>query len=181
MFFRSIYKLPDLEIGFTSFNDAENYVLGSIVSNPRLKKVYLLTDQAEEECFDALCVRSLVKVVEQKTYFAISDIAASLKNDPDNVMARRFLDQGIKSVILAPVIKNNHLLGIIELVSENPGELNSINANQLENVMPYITDTIDRAVQLYAKNQIQAVIQNEYTTIHPSVYWKFRKEAVKFY
>jgi GAF domain-containing protein len=94
-------------------------------------------------------------------------------------MAKRFLEQGIGSLILAPVVKNGHLLGIIELVSRRVGELNSINANQLEIVMPYITDTIDRQYS-YMQNQIQALIQNEYTTIHPSVYWKFKKEAVKF-
>jgi hypothetical protein len=118
-------------------------------------------------------------VVEEKTYFAVSDVAKFLQNDPGNVMAKRFLDQGVKSLILAPVVKNGHLLGIIELVSTRVGELNSINANQLENVLPYITDTIDRQYS-FMQSQIQALIQNEYTTIHPSVYWKFRKEAQKF-
>jgi hypothetical protein len=175
--FRSIYKLPNLDIGFTSFNDAEN-TFSVATFNPRLKS-FLLNGESDEECLEALCVRSLVKLVEEKTYFAVSDIAMFLRNDPGNIMASRFLDQGIHSVILAPVVKNGHLLGIIEVVSENVGELNSINANQLENVMPYITDTIDRQYS-YMQNQVQAVIQNEYTAIHPSVYWKFKKEAVKF-
>lgn len=175
--FRSIYKIPDLNLGFTSFNDVEN-TFSLATFNPNLKS-YLLPDHVEEECFDALCTRSLVKLVEEKTYFAIADVARFLQSEPDNVMAERFLNQGIKSVILAPVVKNGHLLGIIELVSTKVGELNSINANQLENVLPYITDTIDKQYSSI-QNQIQAVIQNEYTTIHPSVYWKFRKEAVKF-
>lgn len=175
--FRSIYKIPDLNLGFTSFNDVEN-TFSLATFNPNLKS-YLLPDHVEEECFDALCTRSLVKLVEEKTYFAIADVARFLQSEPDNVMAQRFLSQGIKSVILAPVVKNGHLLGIIELVSTKVGELNSINANQLENVLPYITDTIDKQYSSI-QNQIQAVIQNEYTTIHPSVYWKFRKEAVKF-
>ncbi|MBD1384418.1 GAF domain-containing protein [Mucilaginibacter rigui] len=175
--FRSIYKLPNLNIGFTSFNDAEN-TFSIATFNPNLKS-YLLPDHVEEECFDTLCTRSLSKLVQEKTYFAISDVAKYLQAEPDNVMAQRFLEQGIKSMILAPIVKNGHLLGIIELVSNNVGELNSINANQLENVLPYITDTIDKQYS-NIQNQIQAVIQNEYTTIHPSVYWKFKKEAVKF-
>ncbi len=28
---------------------------------------------------------------------------------------------------------------------------------------------------------MEAVVQREYTAIHPSVYWKFRKEAVKYF
>jgi hypothetical protein len=175
--FRSIYKLADLEIGFTAFNDVEN-TFSLATFNPNLKS-YLLPEHGEEECLDNLCGHSLGKVVEEKTYFAMADVARFLQNDPGNVMARRFLDQGVKSLILAPVVKNGHLLGIIELVSTRVGELNSINANQLENVLPYITDTIDRQYS-FMQSQIQALIQNEYTTIHPSVYWKFRKEAQKF-
>nr|WP_067060192.1 GAF domain-containing protein [Mucilaginibacter sp. L294] len=175
--FRSIYRLPDLNIGFTAFNDIEN-TLSIATFNPDLKS-YLLPDHVEDECLEDLCGQSLGKLVEEKTYFAIADIAKFLQSDPGNVMAQRFSDQGVKSLILAPVVKNGHLLGIIELVSTKVGELNSINANQLENVLPYITDTIDRQYS-YMQNQIQAIIQDEYTTIHPSVYWKFRKEAQKF-
>jgi hypothetical protein len=175
--FRSIYKLPDLEIGFTAFNDVEN-TFSLATFNPNMKS-YLLPEHGEDECLENICGHSLGKVVEDKIYFAVADVAKFLQNDPGNVMAKRFLNQGVKSLILAPVVKNGHLLGIIELVSTRVGELNSINANQLENVLPYITDTIDRQYS-FMQSQIQALIQNEYTTIHPSVYWKFRKEAQKF-
>jgi hypothetical protein len=175
--FRSIYKIPDLDIGFTSFNDVEN-TFSIATFNPNLKS-YLVPQDVEEQCFDTLCGTSLSKLVEERVYFTVSNVAKFLLKDPSNTMAKRFLEQGIGSLILAPVLKNGHLLGIIELVSRRVGELNSINANQLEIVMPYITDTIDRQYS-YMQNQIQALIQNEYTTIHPSVYWKFKKEAVKF-
>lgn len=175
--FRSIYRIADLKVGFTSFNDTEN-TFSKATFNPKLKS-FLLPDDMEEQCFDDICVRWLVQLVEERTYFAVSDIPKFLKEEPENIMAQRFVDQGIQSMILAPVVKNGHLLGIIELVSIRKGELNSINANQLEIVMPYITDTIDKQ---YAnmQNQVQALIQNEYTTIHPSVYWKFKKEAQKY-
>ncbi|MFD0794090.1 GAF domain-containing protein [Mucilaginibacter litoreus] len=175
--FRSIYKIPDLNIGFTSFNEAENtFTLATF--NPQLKS-YLLPNGVEEECFESICMKSMPKLVEDKVYLAISDVPKFLQSDPENLMAQRFLDQGIYSMIFAPVVKNGHLLGIIELVSPRVGDLNSINANQLEIVMPYITDTIERQYS-FMQSRIQALIQNEYTTIHPSVYWKFRKEAIKF-
>ncbi|MGY4537355.1 GAF domain-containing protein [Mucilaginibacter sp. UYNi724] len=175
--FRSIYKIADLKVGFTSFNDADN-TFTKATFNPKLRS-FLLPEDMEEQCFDDICVRWLVQLVEERTYFAVSDIGKFLKEEPENIMAQRFVDQGIQSMILAPVVKNGHLLGIIELVSSNIGELNSINANQLEIVMPYITDTIDKQYT-NMQNQVQALIQDEYTTIHPSVYWKFKKEAVKF-
>jgi hypothetical protein len=45
--------------------------------------------------------------------------------------------------------------------------------------MPFLVDTVDRKItELH--NRVRAVIQNYYTTLHPSVYWKFRREAQNY-
>ncbi|RWY49976.1 GAF domain-containing protein [Mucilaginibacter gilvus] len=176
--FRSIYRIPDLHVGFLSFDPDEN-TFSLAPFNEQLKS-FLLPEEIEAElCSDTLCTHSLTTVVNEKIYFAISDINKYLAENPTSVMARRFKEQGINSVILAPVIKNGKMLGVIELVSGHKGELNSINANQLDVVMPFITDTIDRKFT-DLQNQVQAIIQDEYTSIHPSVYWKFKKEVDKY-
>jgi hypothetical protein len=174
--FRSIFKIPDLRVGFTTFNPDEN-TFSAASFNKQLHS-YLLDDMNEASFAEMLCVNSMNCVVADKDYFAVSDVKALLEKEPGNVLAQRFDKQGIQSFILAPIVKDGNMLGIAELVSNRPKELNSINANTLEIVMPYIVDTIDRQ---YAnlQNQIRAIIQNEYTTIHPSVYWKFRREAIK--
>ena len=59
-------------------------------------------------------------------------------------------------------------------------DLNSVNATKLELVLPYLTDTIDR-YNTDMQHQIEAIIQREYTTIHPSVYWKFKKESQNYF
>ena len=175
--FRSIFKIPDMRVGFTTFNPDENtFVTASF--NKKLHS-YLLDSNEEENVADMLCESSMSCVVEQQTYFAVSDVTKMLAKEPDNVLAQRFNKQGIQSFILAPIVKGEQMLGIAELVSQRPNELNSINANSLDIVMPYIVDTIDRQYT-NMQNHIQALIQNEYTTIHPSVYWKFKREAVKF-
>lgn len=175
--FKSIFRLPDLKVGFTSFNPDENK-FGLATFNHKLKS-YLLSEQKEEVCANMMCVQSFADLVENKVYFTISDVKKYLNKEPDNVLAQRFNDEGIQSFILAPVVKNDHLLGILELVSSHKNDLNSINANRLEIVMPFIIDTIERQYA-YMINQVRAVIQKEYTTIHPSVYWKFQREAIKF-
>jgi hypothetical protein len=70
--------------------------------------------------------------------------------------------------ILAPVIKDDKLLGIMELVSSKPKQLNSINANNLDLILPYIVDTLER-YNSDLENQLEA----NSTRIHcntPSVY-----------
>jgi hypothetical protein len=60
----------------------------------------------------------------------------------------------------------------MELVSSKPKQLNSINANNLDLILPYIVDTLER-YNSDLENQLEAIIQREYTAIHSSVYWKF--------
>ncbi|HTF28906.1 MAG TPA: hypothetical protein VK625_08685 [Flavitalea sp.] len=64
----------------------------------------------------------------------------------------------------------------MEVASTRPQELNSINANKLDVIMPFLTDTIERLIAQF-QNRVQAIIQNNYTSLHPSVYWKFRDAA----
>ena len=175
--FRSIYRIPDLRIGFTAFNEAEGQ-LGPDVFGQQLLSFTLL-EQQQESVDRVFCKMSFRKLISNKTYFAISDTLHLQDADPGNYLACHFLAQDIRSVILAPIAKNNRLFGFLEVVSPRAKDLNSINANKLDVVMPFIIDTVERlAAEL--ENQVQAVIQEQYTTIHNSVNWKFRKEAQQY-
>ncbi|QYJ68475.1 GAF domain-containing protein [Flavobacterium litorale] len=176
--FRSIYKIPDLRIGFTEVHLEEN-----TFNLPLFDKIdsYILKDRSEINCNDVFCGQSLKKIIEDHKYFVISDTENYCKacsENPDNEFAQHLLDQDIKSCILAPLVKNNKLIGIIELVSSRAGELNSINAKKLSYILPFLTDRIETYYS-EMQNQIDAIIQKEYTAIHNSVYWKFREEALR--
>ncbi|WP_345950152.1 GAF domain-containing protein [Mucilaginibacter sp. PAMB04274] len=175
--FRSIYKIPDLNVGFTAFDPEENKF--SSIANMRKIKSYMLNDSLEAICTDILGPKSYKAIMGKSEFFAISNSKKFFLEHPDSELAHQFLKQNIQSFILAPVMKDGLLLGILELASHRPGELNSVNAHKLEVVMPFLVNTIDRQIS-FRQNRIQAVIQNEYTTLHPSVQWKFRKEAQKY-
>lgn len=176
--FRSIYRIPDLRMGFICFDPEERkFSLPNFGNNIRS---FLMPDDLDADfCNEELCMTSLTNVVTDKVYFTVSDVTKFLHDNESSGLAQRLHKQNIRSMILAPVIKDGKMLGIVELVSNKKGQLNSINANQLDVVMPFITDTIDRKFT-DLRNQVQALIQNEYTTIHPAVYWKFKAEAEKY-
>jgi hypothetical protein len=174
--FRSIYRISDIRIGFTVFN-RERGVFKAANFGHRMKS-FILSDEEESCNEEVLCINSFQHLIQGKEFFAISDAIDFQASNPESQLAATLLSQNIKSFILAPVIKNNVLLGILELVSPRTKELNSINANKLEVVMPFLTDSIDRLIG-ELENQVQAFIQEEYTTIHNSVYWKFKEEAEK--
>ncbi len=171
--FRSIFQVSDLEVGFTSIDPEENKFVRSPING--VIESFILMDNSQECRKELLCEKNFNAMVESRKYFSISDVEKVHREFPDSAFAKHFYDSGIKSAIFAPIIKNKKILGIIELVSRKK-MLNSINAQKMEFVMPYLEDTMDR---LYdgIETRIQAIIQSEYTSIHPSVYWKFREEA----
>jgi hypothetical protein len=170
--FRSIFQVPDLELGYTSINHEENKFVKTPINGVIDSFILSGLNHSRNEL---LCEKNFNTLVESRKYFSISDVEKVYREFPDSDFAKQFYESGIKSAIFAPIIKNKKVLGIIELVSRKK-MLNSINAQKMEIVMPYLEDTMDR---LYdgIETRIQAIIQREYTAIHPSVYWKFRQEA----
>ncbi|WP_418263452.1 GAF domain-containing protein [Flavobacterium faecale] len=177
--FRTIFKIPDLKLGFVLYNEEENKFTTPPFSSNTEKNSYILLEKEEAElCKNALFGCTLQALIEEKKPFIISDVDRFATNNA--LFANHLSKQNIKSCILAPVIKNDKLLGVIELMSSQPKILNSINVNNLDLLLPYVVETIER-YNIDLQNQIEAIIQREYTSIHPSVYWKFRKEAQKYF
>ena len=176
--FRSIFKIADLRIGFTKFNSEEMTFSRPPFSNTNFKS-FLLENIEEEECRGVLCDYSFDLLIKNKRKLIISNVENYKKEVHFDKVANIFLEQDVQSCIMAPIVKEGVLLGVLEVASNTVGALNSINANKLDLVMPFITDTIVRSDN-DLKNLEEAIIQKEYTAIHSSVYWKFKREAKNY-
>ncbi|MCM5662684.1 GAF domain-containing protein [Galbibacter mesophilus] len=173
--FRSIFGIKNLQTGFSSYDDDAN----SLEKLTKNMPSFLLHEKSDDKCQNILCDNSYKTLLKDKHHFAISDVEKYDKVSNGAAPYGTLATQGFKSAILVPVAHEGELLGILELVSHKKHELNSINANKLHEVMPYITAAVVRN-KTENKNTIEAVIQNECTSIHESVKWKFVKEAKKF-
>ena len=174
--FRAIFNLPDIKIGFAGYNEEDKTF--ETIPGDELHS-FVLKDKEVDSCKHAICKGTNHFLFEKRTYFAISDVEKFQASTPEEIMYKNLLDQSINSAIIAPIIEKGNFLGIIELVSPNKHDLNSINANKLQDLMPYLVDKVaqDRAKM---NNQLDLIIQQECTSIHPSVYWKFKQEAKRF-
>ncbi|WP_214071191.1 GAF domain-containing protein [Mucilaginibacter sp. dw_454] len=175
--FRSMYGIADMRMGFTLYDTNEGKFVNSRFG-PGIHS-FLVPYQEAHDGERLLCGESYECIVKDHTYFAVSDVSKYIKQERGNSLGEHLKKQGINSFILAPVVKDNVLLGIIELVSPRIRELNSVTANKLDIVMPFLVDTIDRKMH-ELQDRVRSVIQQHYTTLHPSVYWKFRREAQNF-
>ena len=175
--FRSLLNIKELKVGFSIYNKEDNTferVYGEGITS------FLLNDNEHFDCEKALCHSSYKRLLTHHKSYSISDVDKMYKKSEGKApQIKTFKEQGIKSVILAPIADNNELMGVLELVSDKPKLLNSINANKLVDVMPYIVASVKRSKN-EEENLIEAIIQQECTSIHPSVAWKFRKAAKKF-
>lgn len=175
--FQSLLGLKDIKVGFSIYNEEDDTferVYGVAMNS------FLLNKQDSSACMGALCGRSYNTLLTEKKFYAISDVDKFYELSKGKAPQFKTLkEQNIKSAILAPIANDKGLMGILEIVSEKPKVLNSINANKLVDVMPFIVTAVERS-KSEEKNLIEAIIQQECTSIHPSVNWRFEKEARNF-
>ncbi|MDO5978193.1 GAF domain-containing protein [Flavivirga spongiicola] len=175
--FRSLLGINDLKVGFSIFNEEEQtfervYGVGM--------HSFLLNNSENASCKGALCGWSYNRLLNESKYFSVSDVDKMFKLSKGKAPHIASLhEQGIKSAIFAPIANDKGLMGILEIVSNKPQVLNSINANKLIDVMPFIVSAVERS-KSDEENLIEAIIQKECTSIHPSVHWRFEKEAKNF-
>ena len=174
--FRSFFKLPEIKVGFVTYNakdDKFEPVYGKGISS------YILNGKEAKICNEALCQYSYSKLIKDNAYFSIADVTKYHEKsggmDPYGTLEA----QGIKSAIFAPIAHNGELLGVLEVVSTKKNVLNGVNAKKLDDVMPYIVSAVVRS-KIEEENLIDAIIQNECTSVHSSVYWRFQEEAKYF-
>ncbi|WP_452222218.1 GAF domain-containing protein [Lacinutrix salivirga] len=175
--FRSLLNLKDLQVGFSIYNKEDDTLMK--VHDSSINS-FLLKTKEEFSCENLFCHYSYNKILNDKTNLAISDVDNSLKKSKGEApQVKALAEQGFKSAIFAPIAENGQLLAVLELVSKKTHALNSLNANKLADVMPFIVSAVKRS-KIDEENLIQAIIQRECTSIHPSVKWKFERAARHF-
>ncbi|WP_405412550.1 GAF domain-containing protein [Maribacter sp. Asnod1-A12] len=174
--FKSFFRLPNIKVGFAAFDakkDQFEEVTGIGFES------FLLRGEHAIDCKSALCEDSYDKLIDHNSYFTIADMDRMVKKSDGMQPYKGLKEQGVQSAIFAPIASENNLLGVLEIVSEKKGVLNGVNAQKLDDVLPFIVSAVVRA-KIEEDNRIDAIIQNECTSVHSSVYWKFKEEAKKF-
>ncbi|WP_285544491.1 hypothetical protein [Dyadobacter frigoris] len=175
--FLSIYNISDIQVGFTIFNGYQNQF--SRASFGHKMPSFILGDQINDQSAPAaICVHAYRSLIEEKARFVVSDTNAFLQLYPESNLVKCFAEGNFGSFILAPVVKNGKLLGVLELMGRRARDLHSVNANKLDVVMPFLTESVERLLT-QVRDVSTAIIQEKYTSIHPSVYWKFQAQVQK--
>ena len=114
--FKSIFKIPDLRVGFIIYNPEEEKFIRPVKFDNQLQSFLLSKDQ-EVDCKNAFFGCSFENLLDNKEPFVISNVKKFIEESANKKLGEHLLKQGIQSCVFAPVIKDGHLLGVVELVS----------------------------------------------------------------
>lgn len=174
--FRSLFNCTDLELGFSEFNEEENRLEQGLYNNITS---FVLDGEQSLLSNEALCQTSYFKLFKKNEFYTISSASRYHKLYPENVLYKKLVNQGMDSAILAPIVDDGKLLGILELASPTKNKLNSINANKLKDIMSYLESHVIQSKNR-VDSELELIIQEECTSIHASVHWRFKQEAKRY-
>jgi hypothetical protein len=88
------------------------------------------------------------------------------------------LRKGMRSLVVAPLHYQQQLIGMLSLTSPSPGDVNTLLAPRLQEVLPLFSVAVKRSVdELHSR--IEGFIKEQFTAIHPVVEWRFRKAVLQ--
>lgn len=164
---RSIFGMPDIKLGLAYFDSNNNIVISHSghENAERVKSLAETTPEAACEYHGSVYERSWM----EKRYITIENLETyPFKSKIEETL----IANGVKNVLLAPLLEDGETIGMLELASATPGKLNPISANKVENALPMFTAALKRVKEETA-TEVRAIIQEECTNIHPTVEWRF--------
>ncbi|MFT4697425.1 MAG: hypothetical protein ACI9SJ_000548 [Flavobacteriaceae bacterium] len=174
--FRSLFNLKDLKIGFSNYIEDEESLERIPLKN---MESYIINDEESMHFSNALCNRSYAALFKKHEFYCVSNVGKYHRLYPDNPLYKQLNNKGIQSAIICAMVNDDKVLGLFEIVSPNINDLNTINANKLKDIMPFLVDSVVRRKR-EADNEVELIIQEECTSIHNSVHWKFKLEAKRY-
>jgi hypothetical protein len=165
-----LLKIPNLTLSFVSLQ-GDTLIQGGI----RTMTALMMGNTEESSCKDMLCPYTHEELIKNDRPVAFPDVDKFVKRS-NSTMAKNLGKSGMKSYFVTPILYNGKKLGFLELGSKSKGVLNTTTYLQLEQVIPILAVSGNRFHQEF-NNRVEAVIQEECTTIHSSVKWRFEKEA----
>jgi len=166
--------LKNIRIGITPFLNVSNYYLFSEVhaknsllfKNPRAIKQ---KDHVNEYC------REFFKENNLPVFF--KELAEDNIREMDYL--QYYYEQGVRSLIACPLKNNTGLLGLLEIVANEPGVLKPEHLTMIEEIIPLFTLALEKS-QENLEAEIDRKIKENFTAIQSAVEWKFTEAAFTY-
>jgi len=171
MHIRNLLKEPNIHVGTVRLLDkntlkkaipfGRSFLLGSIDE--------FSEEQLQHSIFQHVITTKKMQIINDTTEAC-----------PNCCITQSLTKTKIKNVLLAPILgTDNEVLGVLEIISDTPRTLHEINAFKLKEIMMLLSITASRGKE-ELDSEIDSVIKQNCTAIHPSVEWRFKEEALTY-
>ncbi|MEM7548186.1 MAG: GAF domain-containing protein [Bacteroidota bacterium] len=168
---RILFKLPDLRVGIASIHKNQNDFF-NLNRNICHSFIVEKTEEKSSTRCEMMGVYDIFKDTRQPIQFP--DLQ---KKNELGILGDKILEEGIRNLVLIPLYDGDEFLGLIELGCPNACEINPSHKIKIQSLQPLFEIALRRSAEETA-NQIQAIIKEQYTAIHPSVEWRFEDAAI---
>jgi hypothetical protein len=171
--FRNLFKLPDLRVGVAT-----------------LQRDGQLNRTSPRPLWNSLFGRELTENpdgTERQTIYQdliahprtiiLEDIRDESQYSDDPIV-RKMVDDGFRNLLLAPLIDEGKVAGILELINSSPGAINGLSLFKINRLKPIFASALKRHSEEF-ESRVKAVMLENFTAIHPSIEWKFRNAAIQ--
>lgn len=169
---RSHFNIDDLRLGIA----AMDYPLEHSVPH-----TYKLRHNLLPIGYDQLIGKHFADSIYEKVCETKEPLLVENLSTFNNLQAieQALLDDGVQSMVLVPLQgKNGRIIGVLELASSKPYIFNSFSMGKVHKLIPLFQTALWRS-RNEINNEIGAIIRKEFTSIHPSVEWRFLEEAFR--
>jgi len=167
---RSLFNIPQLKLGLAAV--PKDWSLLAECGR-KIGSSFILNDSCTTECcsiknsiYDRAKLEGKPLIVEDVEKY-------EMKTEVES----KILEQGIRNILIAPLYYQNEPIGVLELGSPNPGDITPLNSIKVKEVLSLFAIAVKRSMEEF-ENNVQKIIKENCTAIHPTVEWRFRRAAV---
>lgn len=171
------YRINDLKLGFSVYDTSRQNMESTWIKK---SESLILNNERSICCHSFFCEEIINKVFQKQEPVVISDLERYGEHTNKNPFYQRLKSKNIGSIILIPIkASESKDLALLEIASPRAYELNTVNQQKLVDIIPVFEAAVERATE-ERKNILEATIQEHYTSIHPSVKWRFNEAAEQY-
>lgn len=167
---RVLFGLPGIKLGLSSYPAIKDF---DISYSQRIWKGLVLNYESDFKIED-LEGSIYEPVIKWGHTIIVEDLEAV--GPPPTRLETQLLHAGVRNLIIAPLQYEGKTIGILELASPIPGELNALSTIMLKEILPLFALAMNRGIE-ELRSSIQNIIKEKYTAIHPIVEWRFIQAA----
>ena len=176
---REFFNIRDLRLGYSIFDVVNSKICETSLA--QASSSIILNNENEVNCDNYFCHEITEKVFKKHEVFTISDVEKYGLATNKNPFYETLNYAKIQSIILIPIkATENGDLALLEIASPRAYELNSLSVSKLKDIIPVFEVAVNRASEEH-QNVLEATIQENYTSIHPTVKWRFYEAAEKYH